>query len=851
MSGTEPTNFPPEEVVQSLLTEKKNFEHIILWMLSNNDKVEWADFKRKPIDMAQSTLSNYMTKLLSKEFVEKIERGKYKITPKGEERYNELSRVKEVKRKLNCPPDVIRHSRDYSHIILWMAYNNSYLKWSDFTEEDSPLRINQSSLSKNLNLLQEYELINKGENKEYRITRLGKAEYARILKSYDLDRQSILNEESKRIEEITKRTIRFFERYNIEDDDIKFRFLNNVLTLPFEKLKGSLDSEDDFNKILLFLSMNHPNQYPENISPEAFSKKFDIDKLDLEFNIRKITEKGVYSTKFFKLEVEDDKTYYFQANEKIEKVLSAITEDHITKFTYLNKLYEKTSRGTPQLTMESTTDAILLEICDHLFDSRLKDPLREFLPEYIKYLAYKMQKQKKLEEITDKLEGTIWRDFQYYSATSEPPKTYDEDHEYYYLMPQIFDILDDSYIVPSTSAVVRKTKKVLTNKYEYKRALKFVDSSIKKGLDNIEIKLFKSIVLCYLNKFFEVIDLIGKEIDYEQYQDEEKIYVASSFILAFSYTSLGNADAALKIIDKTYKIYPENPILSAAKALIYGYSIIYDFDVEEGSDDSVLDLIDEVIRNDPKITNKARYYQFKSIVMEQMDKEEEGLEEINLALDLTEDIVDLYYFKSKFLSSLGRYDEALTVLKETMKKFPDSKKHMLMQQAYILKMAGDYQSGLEIISDLTQTYPKEIDFNNNKAYWHIYIYQENRDKGIEDEENKTAAIETIKSLTEESPEEGNYFDSYGEILMITEDYENAIKMYEKAIETEPNGWFIPSSYVGIGKCNEKLGFYEKAEVNFKKARQIVRYCFCHIKNRKEWIEEIEYHLKKINEMKQE
>ncbi|MHA2281749.1 MAG: tetratricopeptide repeat protein, partial [Promethearchaeota archaeon] len=618
----------------------------------------------------------------------------------------------------------------------------------------------------------------------------------------------------------------------------------------FEKLKGSLDSEDDFNSILLFLSMNHPNQYPDYISTDSFSKKYGIDKLDLEFNIRKIVEKNVYSTRFFRLDADDDKTYYFQANEKIEKVLSAITEDHITKFTYLNKLYEKTLNGTPQLTLETTTDAILLEICDHLFDARLKETLREFLPEYIKYLAYKMEKQKKLEEITDKLEGTIWRDFQYYSATNEPPITYDEDYEYYYLSPQIFEILDDSFIIPSTSSVVRKTKKVLKNKYEYKRALKLVNSSIKKGLDNIQIKLFKSIVLCYMNKFFEAIDLIDKEIDYEQYQDEENIYVSSSFILAFSYTSLGNADEALKIVDKTYKLYPENPIILAAKALIFGYSIIYEFDVEEGSDDSVLDLIDEVIRIDPKITNKARYYQFKSIVMEQMYKEEEGLEEINFALDLTDDIVDLYYSKSKLLSSLGRYDEALAVLKETMKKFPDNKKYLLMQEAYVHKMLGDYQSGLDIITELTETYPKDIDFGNNKAYWHIYIYKENREKGIKDEENKNAAVETIKSLTEKAPDEGNYLDSYGEILMITGDYENAIKIFEKAIKTEPNGWFIPETYIKLGKCNEKLGFFNKAEANFKNARQIVRYCFCHIKNRKEWIEEIEYNLKKLQELKQ-
>jgi len=850
MSRVSELNLPPEEIYKQIFGTRKNVEHIILWMLKNNEIVEWADFLEDPISIPQSTLSNYLKSLYLEGYLEKEKRGEYRITTKGEDRFNELSRAKLGERRLNYPPKVIGEKRNYDHIILWMAYNNNYLKWSDFLDDKAPIFINQSALSKNINILLKKELVKKDDKREYRITRTGKAEYAKILRFYDLDRQSILNEESKRIEEITKRTIGFFERYKIEEDDIKFRFLNYMLTLPFEKLKGSLDSEDDFNGILLFLSMNHPNQYPEYISPKAFSKKYSIDKLDLEFNIRKIIEKNVYSTKFFKLEADDDKIYYFQANEKIEKVLSAITEDHITKFTYLNKLYEKTPKDTPQLTLESTTDAILLEICDHLFDARLKESLREFLPGYIKYLAYKMETRKKLEEITDKLEGTIWRDFQYYSAANEPPKTYDENQENYYISTQIFEILDDYYIIPSTSAVVNKTKNMLKNKNEYKKALDFVNSSIKKGLDNIEIKLFKSRVLCHLNKYLEAIDLINNEIDYERYREEESIYVASSFILAFSYTALGKVEDALRIVDKAYNIYPDNPIPLAAKAVISGYSIIYDFDVEEGSDDYVLDLIDEVIRIDSNISNKARYYQFKSIVMEQMDKEEEALEEINLALDLTEDIVDLYYSKSKLLASLGKYDEALTVLKETIKNFPDSKRYLLMQEAYVQKMSGDYRAGLDIITNLTKTYPDDIDLGNNKAYWHVYIYKDNKDKGIEDEENKKAAIETIKSLTEKTQDDGNYFDSFGEILMITGDYENAIKMYEKAIETEPNGWFIPASYVGIGKCNEKLGFFDIAETNFQKARQIVRYCFCHIKNRKEWIEEIEYHLKKIKELKQ-
>jgi tetratricopeptide (TPR) repeat protein len=551
-----------------------------------------------------------------------------------------------------------------------MAYNNNFLKWSDFLDE--PLSINQSSLSKTIKSLLNSEAIRKNDDKEYRITRIGKAEYARMLRTYDLDRQSILNEESKRIEEITMKTIGFFEKYDITNSDIKFRFLNNVLTLPFEKLKGSIDTEEEFNKILLYISMNHPNQYPSYISPDEFSKKYDVDKLDLEFNTRKIIEKGVYQTKFFKLDTDENKTYYFQVNEKLEKVLSAITEDYITKFTYLNKLYEKSDMETLPLTLGSTVDAILSEICDNLFDVGLKGPLRDFLPGYINYLAYKMETQKRLENITDKLEGTIWQEFQYYSTATETPKDLDETQENYYLAPQIFDILEEYYVIPEIAPAIKEGKKRLKDKMLYKKALGYVNSKINGGLRNKEFMLFKARVLCHMNRYTEAIKLIDEVIEYEKYREDEGIFLSSSFILVFSYTALGIANKALDIVADMFEFYPDQPISLAAKALVYGYSRIYDFDVGEVNDDYVLDLIDELIRIDSSVSNMASYYQLKATVLEQMQKYEEALGEIEIAMEMTDEIVDLYYYKLKILSELKRFDEAFDVLGDAMKRHPDN-----------------------------------------------------------------------------------------------------------------------------------------------------------------------------------
>ncbi|MFX0036670.1 MAG: hypothetical protein ACFE9I_13640, partial [Candidatus Hermodarchaeota archaeon] len=381
-------NYPPEEIIKPIFG-KPNYEFIILWILNNNKTCTWANLKKK---VKHSTLSIYLNRLKDKGHVEKSTFNQYTITSKGKDRYYELSEATQKKRKLSYPPKAILRRRNYDHWILWMVYNNNYCKWSDFLEP--PLAINQSSLSKNLNSLIDKEFLRK-EEKEYRITRLGKTEYSNVLRLYDLDRQSVLEEEGKRIKEITKKTINFFKEYKITDKDIKFRFLTNILKLPYDRVNSILDNEEEYNKILLYLSINHPNQFPKYVSPEEFSKKHDINLVKLNFVILRIVEENIFPIKFFKLVLNDGKTFYFQANEKIERMLNAVVEDHITKFSYLNNLYEETPRETSPLTMESTVTSILDEICGVIYNEGLKESLKNFLPGYINYLAYKIERERK------------------------------------------------------------------------------------------------------------------------------------------------------------------------------------------------------------------------------------------------------------------------------------------------------------------------------------------------------------------------------------------------------------------------------------------------------------------------
>ncbi|GAH16270.1 unnamed protein product, partial [marine sediment metagenome] len=88
---------------------------------------------------------------------------------------------------------------------------------------------------------------------------------------------------------------------------------------------------------------------------------------------------------------EDNKNYYFQANGELEKILNAIVEKHITKFTYLNKFHSTSENGSKIIDIEQVLNQILKSTSGFLFNEKLQSSLKKFLPEYINYLAYKIE----------------------------------------------------------------------------------------------------------------------------------------------------------------------------------------------------------------------------------------------------------------------------------------------------------------------------------------------------------------------------------------------------------------------------------------------------------------------------
>jgi len=628
-----PINYPPKEVIEPIFG-KINFELVILWMLNNNEVCTWSNLKEM---IKPSTLSIYLQKLLLTELIEKKEFNQYTITTKGQDRFYELSQATRQKRKLNYPPKAILWKRNYDHWILWMVYNNNFCKWADFLNE--PLSINNSSLSKNMNSLIEDGFVKK-ENKKYRITQLGKAEYSVMLRDYDLDRQSILEEESNRIKEVTKKTLKFFKKYRIIEDETRFRFLNNLLRLPHEITKQSLESEEDFFKILLYLSLNHPSQYPDFISTEEFAKKYGLELVVLEFHIRQIVEKKIYPIKFFKLEGDTDEIYYFQANEKLERMLNAVVEEHITKFTYLNKLYEEDKDKSYSTTLESTIDAILDEVCGSLFHEGQRYSLEKLLPSYITYLAYKVEKEKKLIDTYDKLKGLIWHEVQTYSSNKE--------------LVQEF-----------------------TN---YDKDIKKVNKALSLNPDHFDLYVAKERVLIYFNKYDELLKLLDEML--EKFPVEEKdIKIKVAYILK----EKRNIEEGLEIIDDLLEKYSEDTKLLTYKA----YWLQYLNRKEEA-----VEIIQSLIEQDPD--NSIYHDTYGELLMSFQDYES-AKNKFLKAIEISSD--EWYTFQTHIklgicYKELGKFKLAIEKLELGIKYAEKSKADLQTKQSW-LTIANLFKAEIE------------------------------------------------------------------------------------------------------------------------------------------------------------
>ena len=800
--------YPPEGII----TPSKNIEYTILWMLNNNEQCGWADFLSDPIKIGQSSLSKYLSLLLANGFVQKEGRGVYKITPEGRQHYSVIQKKDKLENNLNYPPEKIRDKRNYEDSILWMLYNNHHCKWSDFQGDTDKLFINQSSLSKSLKILANKGLI-ENNNHEYQITNKGELQYLEMLKKYDLDRQSILNEEIKRVEVVTEKVAEFFNEYDIDDDGIKYRFLNMVMKLDYSQFEASVSDEEDIDKILLYLAINHPDQYPKYITPKDFALEYDIKLTTLNFFIDKIVEEKNFAIRFFKLNVGNKYTYYIQAEERLEKMLNVIIEDYIRKFTYLSKFQKASGVQYQAPDINELLEEITSEMCSNLFHDDLKPALRKFLPEYIEHLAYKFESEKSLINHTDKIKGIAFQNvFEVIQSfdTSETASTMNkpvDSEAYYFLHNRIFDTLDIFYLTKINFIRTSQFKKTyfpknseFLTKIEHKlakRKLSKVNDLLTENLKNlsdIELLLLKDLFYTYNGELEDSLELTEEII--KKHPDEYVGYLFQSI----TYFFMGKFNRALEAIESGLsRTYDVSLIAQKAQLLI---SIDHD---------KALSILEEALAEFPDNYLLQRT-KFLCILT---DKEccikaiNEPLEYINSLIEANPKDLELSVMKALLYTVTNNYKEGKDWIKQVvefnlLKHNPrvDTAAYLILSYSYLAR--GKFEKALDIVNKVKFHYANHPLSHIITGLVHGFNIVYNFDASKADKKLFVEEFEKAISMEPSEIQLSRYHQLYSYILNETDGTEAALVEIEKAIELSPDHFDMYATKIHLYLTNDDM-----------------------------------------------
>lgn len=819
--------FPPEEILNEF-SVNKDFEYVILWMLHNNDHCKWADFKAHPLEISQASLSKYLKLMIANGQIEKEKKGEYKITPEGRKQYIELQVKDSMEEKLIYPPDIITRKRNYDHVILWMLYNNTMCKWSDFMNE--PLSINNSSLSKNLGFLKTSGFIEHDpSSKEYRITKKGEAKYFRVLKQYDLDRQSILEEESKRIEIITDKVIDFFTEYEIESDEIKYRFLNIVLRLDYSQIENTLANENELNKIILYLCLNHPDQYPDYITTKEFSQKYDIKPTTLKFFIEKIVKEQGYQIRFFELDTGDDIVYYIQAEEKMEKLLSVIVEDHIRKFTYLNKLQKKDVVENSEI--NELLDQITDEICINVFNEHLKPTIRRFLPEFIEHLAFKFESEKSLITQDDKTKGVVYQKFQNVFeviqsfGTSEAATSANmpiDNEAYYFLHNRIFDTLDIIYLSKLDYIRMLEFRKAyFTNNGDFltlieeklakgslKKANELINENIK-HLRDLELLILRDLFYTYNGEMEESLKLTDTMM--EKFPDEYVGYLFQSI----TYFLMGRFRDAIEIIENGLK-KSKNSLLISQKIQV----------LINSNHDKAVEVLNECIGDFPDNFALKR----TQFLCDMTDKEccmksvEIPLGLINDLIDSRPNDVELAIMKAILFIVTHKHKEAKNWIKKTVRPNiveanPRTDIPFFLILAFSYLARGKFHKALDIVKTVNFHFPNHPISHIITGFVHGFNLVYKFDPEIASRDLFRDGFQKAIKMQHSKKKLSRYYQLEGYILSETDGFDEAIKTIDKAIKLSPEHFDIynTKSHIYLAnedKQNEAMEFFDEMLTKF-------------------------------------
>ncbi len=611
---------------------------------------------------------------------------------------------------------------DKEDIILYALSAQGPLNPSDFIRDGNhPNNIQKTTFYKYFkNLLEKKYVYTKLDEKDrkkvkYFITGAGEIHLSKRSFLYGLDYETRLKMEIRRSKNLTNRLQVFFQENRIKDEQLKIEYINLASIITFEKSSKLFFEESKFNKLLLFLVLNHPKFYPRlTISIESFIEKYNnisdgfLTLHEIGLFLERLIENTEYDVNFHKINVPSEEIeLFFSEISEYGKIFEFVIDDKLKNFMH------KTNLGIidfNQGELAKTYHEIIFTLVDkyQLFHPNLKDGLYNLIDnfrkkikedlikstsEYIEYARvielpdmakemkplaikpsrveetfYYPKKPKPTEDL--KVSSSSFKDLKYFSKDKLIKKAWDlyDKKEFEGTLEQLNKVLEieenpELYYWKAEilgSAPLKRSKKAIKQARE--EALDTIEKGIKLDIMPSGFNFFrlKADVLNNLSNYELALESINKALEID---DQEKIFEMKCNILF----NLGRIDECVELTEKSHSLSRQYLI-----DLLYKIAIHLFF---EHNYEKALSIVDKIIEIDPNHPNTLLLKSKLLIIFQKNDQASKIVDNLKSLDYKSVNFVEL----ANILSKLERHDESLEFIEKAM-----------IQEEYFHKIEGPY-----------------------------------------------------------------------------------------------------------------------------------------------------------------
>jgi tetratricopeptide (TPR) repeat protein len=229
-------------------------------------------------------------------------------------------------------------------------------------------------------------------------------------------------------------------------------------------------------------------------------------------------------------------------------------------------------------------------------------------------------------------------------------------------------------------------------------------------------------------------------------------------------------------------------------------------------------MINKAISLDSIKFHKAKYNILMSDVFMETRGMIDAIEKIGEAISLDPSNIGIFEVKLKLLIKNNDPNEALALVSQLYDdKYIDRRDFHKIRSFLIFVVADNtkdpeermkfIKSSFEELEPIIEESSEDAGILNNLSLLYAHLGR------------KEDAIRAAEKMIRLDPNDGNLFDSYGEMLMLFGEYEEAITKFERAVKLTPKAWFCFQTYLKMGTSYEKLSNLDKAEEYYLKGKE--------------------------------